>query len=233
MTDRRKKLARFPETRWSEVRRAGSSNFVLRDEALSSLLERYRPGLLSFLTETRRLDTALAEDLLQDFIVEKVLAKQLVAKADRNRGRFRNFVLKALNNFVSTRLRQERAVADIDVATLGDDKHADKFDRQWAHRALYLALESMESECRQRGRSDLWDVMRLRLVEPILDGERPAEYGELVRQLGLQTPRQAMNLLVNAKRCFLRNLRLAVAEYVHDQEDIDVEIAELRRIVSE
>ncbi len=96
------------------VGRAAASNALTRKKALSELLVAYMPGLRSFLIEARRVPPDLADDLLNSFIADKVLAAGLMRHADQSRGKFRNFVLKSLSNFVTTKLRGEyaaRAVA--------------------------------------------------------------------------------------------------------------------------
>jgi hypothetical protein len=93
-------------------------------------------------------------------------------------------------------------------------------------------LELVEADCRARGRLDLWEVLRLRAVDPILNGAEPTPYEQIVDQLQLGTPRQAINLLVTAKRSFLRHLHTAVGRYVDGAERIEEEIKDLREIVN-
>jgi hypothetical protein len=59
----------------------------------------------------------------------------------------------------------------------------------------------------------------------------PIDYEQMVHQFDIGTPRQAMNLLANAKRCFWGHLRSAVGKYVSGEEQIDQEITQLREIV--
>ncbi len=76
----------------------------------------------------------------------------------------------------------------------------------------------------------MWEMFRLRVVDPMLHDAEPADYGQIVRQLGIATPRQAMNLLANAKHSFMGHLEAAVGKYVSGEE-IETEIADLREIV--
>ena len=234
----RKKPSRFPETRWSLVGRAAASDELTRQQALAELLVAYLPGLRAFLVEARRVPADLADDLLHDFVADKFLARKLVHHADQGKGKFRNFILKALNNFVTTRLKREYAAralaAGVDgsvLATLASCQCDERFEQEWVQQVVRDALELMEADCRERGRSDLWEVFRLRVVDPVLHGAAPADYEQIVARLDVQTPRQAINLLANAKRCFVKHLRAAVGSYVHDEAQIDEEIADLRRIV--
>lgn len=238
MSPEHKKPSRFPETRWSLVGRAAASDELTRQQALSELLVRYVPGLRAFLVETRRVPADLADDLLHDFVADKVLAAKLVRKADQGRGKFRNFVLKSLSNFVTTRLRREYAAramaAGLDegrIASLSARRETDRFEQEWVQQVVRDAVQLMQADCHDRARSDLWEIFRLRIVEPMLHDAEPAEYDQIVRRLGIRTPRQAINLLASAKRCFLRHLRSAVGNYVSGDEKIDEEISDLRRIV--
>jgi hypothetical protein len=213
----RKKALPFPETRWSLVGRAAASDDLTRQQAISELLVAYLPGLRAFLIGARKIPSDLVNDLLQDFVADKFLSRKLVDHADQGRGKFRNLLLKSLSNFVTTRLKREYAAralaAGIDgsvLAGIASSQSNDRFDREWLQQVVRDALELMEAECRTRGRSDLWEVFRLRVVDPMLHDAVPADYQELVGRFDVATPRQAMNLLANAKRCFVRHLRAAV-----------------------
>ncbi|MCC5829127.1 MAG: hypothetical protein JJU36_06730 [Phycisphaeraceae bacterium] len=237
MQPEKMKPSRFPETRWSLVGRASGSDELTRQQALAELLQAYTPGLRSFLVEVRRVSPDLADDLLHDFIADKFLARKLVHHAEQGKGKFRNFVLKSLNNFVTSKLKREyatRAVgAGLDGATLAAHvtrPGSDRFEQEWVQQVVQDAMRLMEVDCRDRSRKDLWTVFCLRVADPMLQDAEPASYEDVVRQLGIQTPRQAMNLLANAKRLFNKHLRFAVGRYVHEDQ-IDAEIADLREIV--
>jgi hypothetical protein len=226
----------FPETRWSLVGRAAGSNQEIRQRALTELLLAYCPGLRAFLIRGRRLSPDMADELLQQFIADKVLTRKLLQRADRGKGKFRNYVLKSLSNFVSTKLTakyaQPTTAVGIDPAMVPDtDLATDIFQREWLQQVVRDALQLMEVDCRARGRTDYWEIFQLRVVGPMLDGSPTAEYDEVVKKFGFTAPRQAMNLLANAKRCFTNHLRAAVGRYV-PEEHIDEEIAELRNFIA-
>jgi len=232
------KPSRFPATQWSLVGRAAASDELTRQAALAELLRTYTPGLRSFLIAVRRLPPDLADDLLHDFIADKVLARKLVHHATRGKGKFRNFVLKALNNFVTTRLKKEYAARAMAVgldesvlASFSAHPEADRFEQEWVQQVVRDALRLMEVDCDDRPRTDLWNVFQLRVATPMLNGTEPAAYDAVVEELGIDTPRQAINLLANAKRCFEKHLRHAVGRYVPETR-FDEELADLRAIVN-
>jgi hypothetical protein len=167
-----------------------------------------------------------------------VLGARILRHADRSRGRFRSFLVKALSNYASTMLaRDERVRAlGLDEATLeslASEAEVVRFDREWARLVVGDALDLMEADCRERGREDLWEIFRLRVAAPILEGSEPLAYEDLVARFGIATPRQAINLLATGKRAFARALRVALRRYVTSEAELEEELAELRRIVAQ
>ncbi|HWA50642.1 MAG TPA: hypothetical protein VG742_20405, partial [Dongiaceae bacterium] len=94
----------FLPTRWSLVERAGHPSQPGGRVALNEILVLYHPPLLAHLIRRRGLPPDRAEDLLQAFIAKRILEKKLLKKADRNRGKFRTFLLTSLDRFVSNEL---------------------------------------------------------------------------------------------------------------------------------
>lgn len=234
----KKKISRFPVTRWSLVGRAGASDEMTRQRALGELLHLYGPALRAFLVEARRIPVDLADDLLQQFIADKIMAAQLIRKADQGRGKFRNFVVKSLSNFVSTRLKsvykeQARMTAlhEVSSSLATSSRAVYCFEQEWVQQVVVDALDMMEKDCVQRGRTDLWGIFGRRVVGPLLREEEPASYEAVVEEFQIASPRQAINLLASAKRVFVRHLRAAVGRYVEGDERIDREIEDLRAIV--
>ena len=226
-------------TRWSLVGRAAASDELTRQEAISELLVTYMPGLRAFLVKSRRIPADLADDILQGFIADKVLGAGFLRHANQGRGKFRNFVLKSISNYATTKLRKEHAVQksvkgfdEKLITSIKANEETDLFEQEWVKQLVQDALRLMEADCRNRDRTDMWRIFQLRVVEPIFKNAKPAQYEQVIRQFGLKTPRQAINLLANAKRCFTKNLRLAVGKYVKNDKDIETEISDLLRIIS-
>jgi len=237
--------AALPPTRWSAIERAGdrSAEAWIRD--LEALARLYRPVLVRHLIVRFHLPADRAEDMVQSFLVEKLLAQNVIRQATSARGRFRSFILKVFDNFVTSQLRAQKAIkrgpTDPDAERLDDlpERPAngvslpDSFDAIWARQVLARALERMRNECcRTKGREILWFLLEARTLGPILDNTAPLPYEKLVARFGLQSPSEASNLLVTAKRMFARTLREVVRETVSDEREIEDEILELKRVLS-
>ena len=232
------RLAPFPTTKWSLVLCAGHSTEGQRRDALDALLRRYLPALRAHLLIRRVAPADQVDDLVQGFIADKVVERDLVAQVRREKGKFRTFVSVALDRYVVSQLRRQRSTLrrpaggpvvpldDVDPSDPGPSSHQ-AFNIAWAAEVIADALRRMRAECEASGRSDVWAVFSDRVVGPTLDGAEPTPYAELAARLGLASEAQAANLLVTGKRAFTRALRAVVADYVTDEGLIDEEVLAL------
>jgi len=227
----------FPVTDWAAVLQAGRSDFAVSGGVQDGMLRVYLPALQRFLLRVRRLSPDHVEDILQGFVAEKVLRGGLFRRADRTRGRFRNLLLKSLNNYVATwyERRGRDPVTQTADGTLPETpvaaEQVERFDEEWGRQTVTSALEMMKAECEEKSRSDVWAVFHGRVVRPAYYDDAEVPYEELVRDLGLSSPRDAINLLLTGKRMLLRCLRQAVGRYLPDGAGIDEELADLRGIL--
>ncbi|NLF72215.1 MAG: hypothetical protein GX575_24540 [Candidatus Anammoximicrobium sp.] len=97
----------FPTTRWSLVARAGDEELEARRQALGELVVAYLPALRAHLVYRKGL-VPEQDDVLQEFVAQKVLEKNLFAQADRALGKFRTFLLTALDRFLYNWLRHQQ-----------------------------------------------------------------------------------------------------------------------------
>jgi len=240
---------RFPTTRWSLVGRAGSPNLDANQAAandraaLGELIRMYLPALHAHLVGPLRIDRHRADDLIQGFLADKVLEQNLIALADSNRGKFRTFLLTALERFVVDTHRHDSArkrsptskMLDVDDHT--DDLTArstpsDAFDRAWAGRVLGEVMRRLRAECESSERPHLWHIFESRMLLPIIEGSPPPSHEALAKKWNLESPTQSANALGSAKRMFTRVFRSVVSEYAASEAEVDDEIRELWEIFS-
>ncbi len=122
----------FQTTAWTMIRGAGAGD----RRALETFAERYRPAVLAFL---RGRGVADAEDVCQDAFV-RLLAGNVLARADRAKGRFRSLLLSIVTHAAQDRARKRRPAgppAEEPAAVERDEA----FDREWM---LALAERAME-----------------------------------------------------------------------------------------
>src|SRR5262245_55447621 len=96
--------ARFVTTHWSVVLSAKTGATGEADVALERLCCIYWWPLYAFVRR-RGYDPHEAQDLTQEFFA-RLLAKDFLHSVDRSRGKFRSFLLAALENFMAKEWRR-------------------------------------------------------------------------------------------------------------------------------
>ena len=129
----------FPTTIWTTIHRAGEQD----SSALQRVAERYRQPVLEHIRR-RGFQGNDAEDVCQDVFL-RVLQGGVLAKADRNRGRFRSLMLAVTTHVILDRYRKRRdvPVEDIDAASR---EQPDDFDRSWALHLTEHAIERLRDD---------------------------------------------------------------------------------------
>ncbi|MEI2724004.1 MAG: hypothetical protein V9H26_10840 [Verrucomicrobiota bacterium] len=124
---------------------------------LDKLLRRYWRPLWVHLIYTKRFSESEADDVVQEFITSRILERDLLARVDRHKGKFRSFLLKSLDRFVIDRHRSQNAAkaAPTHAASFaeGFDQADDQpcpdaaYEAGWAMSVLAEAIRRMEAEC--------------------------------------------------------------------------------------
>jgi RNA polymerase sigma-70 factor (ECF subfamily) len=169
----------FATTRWSVVLTAGQARSAEATHALAELCQGYWYPLYATLRR-RGLHAADAEDLVQGFFTH-LIEKQAIGVADPNRGRFRSFLLKALDHFVvhdwDKRQAQKRGGGRVLLSLdfqRGEDRYrhepADNwspeklFDRLWALALLDRVMGRLRQEHVGKGKEHQFDKLKEHLV---------------------------------------------------------------------
>ena len=236
--------ARFPLTQWSLVGRAGQVSREDRREALGTLLRRYMPALRAHLVLAKRISPHRVDDLVQGFVTDKIIEQNLLARAEQARGKFRSFLLAALDHYLVGQIRHDTAqkrggsapllnISEAPEASSGDSDPSLHFTLMWARQVVEEAQRRMEAHCGQINRPDLWLCFSERLIKPAADNTPTVGHEQIADALKLSSPKAASNLFVSAKRLFKRILRQVVGEYAGSELQIDEEIDDLMRILSQ
>jgi RNA polymerase sigma-70 factor (ECF subfamily) len=224
---------RFHTTRWSVVVNAGGEGDNARD-ALAALCRTYRPPVLAYVRA--RVAEPDAEDITQAFFAH-ILERRLPARADRERGRFRSYLLTSLKHFIvaererANALRRGGGIAAVGDSAIEHVADADvgpeqAFEREWARTVLRDAIRQLELETERAGRGELFARLRQYLVDDPAEGE----YDEIARALG--TRRNTVAVAVHRMRARLQELvREIVADTADDPAEIDEELRSMRRVL--
>ena len=222
----------FPSTRWSLISSVRNTD-SRAETALADLCQAYWPPIYAF-ARSRGHSVDRAEDLTQGFFTS-LLERELVVKADRQRGRFRTFLLTAFTGFMANEHARANAqkrggghaILSIDVEAA--EAHvlieaADNltpetlFARQWARTLLNRALDRL-TELERAAHPGTFD----RLSGYLLGTETSLSYRELAQELGLTEGAVKVSVHRLRKR-FGQLLRDEVAETVDGTEAVSEEL---------
>ena len=232
----------FATTRWTVVLQAGGPTSAGSAAALEQLCRTYWYPLYSFARRSG-LSAHDAEDLTQSFFAF-LLDNDAIARADRERGRFRNFLLAAFRNFHANERAYQAAakrgggkiVVSLDELQAENRyQHEPKsdlsperlYDQKWAASLLDQVMQSLRVEYASLGKGALFDVLR----GVVWGGGQTAGYAELARQAGLTEG--AFKVAVHRLRARFREcLHQEVAQTVASPGDIEDELRQLLSALS-
>ena len=227
----------FATTHWSVVLAAADEGRPEAAEALETLCRTYWYPLYAFVRR-RGHNPEDAEDLTQGFFAH-LLEKQALGQLTREGGKFRSFLLTALNHFLTNEWEHQRAQKRDQrrvVVSLDDfDPEARYrlepveviapemlFDRQWAATLLNQVLARLRAEQTAEGKGEAFDRLRGCLT----GAEASLPYADLAAQLGMTGSAVKMAVHRLRKR-YGELLRAEIARTVASPQEVDEEIRHL------
>lgn len=227
----------FVTTHWSVVLAAARSDTTRAGAALEKLCQTYWYPLYAYVRR-RGHSPEDAQDLTQAFFT-RLLERNWVGRADRQKGRFRSFLLSALNHFLADEWDKVRAQKrggglaplplEFDAAEtryrhepVDNVTPEHNYERRWALTLLDTVLRRLQLEYTQEGRGELFGALH-----PCLVGDRSSQpYAELANELGVAegTVKSAVHRLRQRYRQLLRD---EIAQTVAEPGEVDEELHHL------
>jgi RNA polymerase sigma-70 factor (ECF subfamily) len=230
----------FVTTRWSLI--LSAADFGREEQkarnALAELCRTYWRPIFSFV---RGLGYSMedAQDLTQDFFVI-ILKDNWLQHADRNRGRFRSFLLRSLQNFLINAAEKTHAckrggdvefiswdnwlaeepsqllISDQGLEALAPER---LFDLTWATTVVEHALRRLREECESKGKFWLFRALSRHLA----DERDEVSYADLSVELEVAETvvKKQLHKMRQRYRCLLR---AEVSRTVKNPAEVDDEI---------
>lgn len=222
----------FPTTRWSVLTSGASPEAPEFQEAFDYLARAYWRPLYAYVRwRGRSRDEAL--DLTQSFFLHLV-DTGFLSKADRDRGRFRTFLLSSLRNFLvneHARATSKKRFPGAPLVSLEagedgflaidpvDDQTPDEiFQQRWAETVVRLALKKLEDEQERLGQRQ-----RFELLSPWLLADKGRPYHEIAAVLDSTVSAVKVSVHRLRKR-FGELLRAEIAATVASEDLVDQEV---------
>ena len=232
----------FLTTHWSVVLTAGSSDTPLAQAALEKLCRGYWYPLYAY-ARRRGHSVEDAQDLTQEFFA-RVLERHWLARADQAKGRFRTFLLTAMERFLVNEWHKVRALKrgggqrnipiQLDTAEtrygvepVDTQTPEQAFEYRWALTLLDEVVSQLEAEFCARDQADLFATLK-----PCLVGDRAAQpYTELAAKLGMEEG--GVKVAVHRMRQRYRELlRAEIANTVASPGEVDAEMRHLFNVLA-
>ncbi len=217
-------------THWTAILAAKGTSAEARS-ALDGLCEAYYSPVLNFLR--RCVPDRDAEDLTHDFFL-RVLQGEEFRHLQRDRGRFRSYLLGAVRFFLADvhekqaarkRGAHERFVSlDAEIVDPASMDAEVRFDRDWAETLVAGVLAELRREAESNGWAATFEILRLWLGGDVSETDRQRALHALD-----VTPGHFKVLVSRLRKKFRTKMRSRIAETVSDDAEINAELDYLIR----
>jgi RNA polymerase sigma-70 factor (ECF subfamily) len=233
--------APFRTTHWSVVLAAGDIRSPQSGEALEKLCRTYWYPLYAFVRR-RGYSPDDAQDLTQGFFA-RLLARQDLGHVDRQKGRFRSYLLAALQHFLADewdKASAQKRGGEAPTLSLdgpaaeqsyqqepADELNPEKiYDRRWALTVLERAQADLRAEFVAAGKGNIYEALKL-----FLSGEKPGQtHAQVAARLG-KSPDAVRCAVQRLRQRYGELIRAEVAHTVSSPGQIDEEIRYLLTMI--
>jgi RNA polymerase sigma-70 factor (ECF subfamily) len=240
----------FAPTQWSVILAAGAAEAdpAIAESALSRLCQAYWAPLYTFV-RSRGFAVHDAQDLTQSFFAY-LIEHKIYARAERQKGKFRSFLLASLKNFLADSRDREQALkrgGGCDFLPLNEGQAAAAeslfqthggpternsedlvYERSWAEMLVAAGLQRVAAEYEKEGKARLFAELKIFLTG---SADPLPSYADLAARMG--TIASTLRSHVTRLRAQYREaLRTEVRRTVKGESDVDEELRELLRILT-
>jgi RNA polymerase sigma-70 factor (ECF subfamily) len=213
-------------------------------EALEKLCRTYWYPLYVYLRR-RGCGEQDAQDLAQGFFAQ-LLERRAIQGVEREKGKFRSFLLASLNYFLADerdRAKAQKRGGGREVLSLDaqeaeqryrlepvDERSPEKvFEYRWAMTLLDQVLARLGQEFTEAGKRELFERLQAFLVEGT--GETGEIYAEVAQEVGL-TEEAVKKAVQRMRRRYHQLFRDEIAQTLASPAELDEELRHLRAVLS-
>jgi RNA polymerase sigma-70 factor (ECF subfamily) len=236
----------FLTTHWSVIEDAGLSGNDKNRALIGLLIETYWKPVYCYLRR-RGYGNEQAKDLTQGFFQEVVLGRKLIEKAEQTKGRFRSFLLVALNRYVID-IQDEQAaqkripknkIVSLDRIILLELPEPvmklepeDSFNYAWVTALLEQVLEEVRTKCCQEDKTVHWNVFNDRVLQPMIENIAAPTMKEICDKYDIEDGIRASNMIITVKRRFQAALKRQLRKSVISDSQVGDELNEIVKFLS-
>ncbi|MEK7449772.1 MAG: hypothetical protein AAB019_09865 [Planctomycetota bacterium] len=233
---------RFKQTIWTVILNARDKTSPDYQEALNYLIGTYWKPVY-FYVRRKNYDVETAKELTQSFFTV-FLEKDFLKNVSREKGKFRTFILTALNHFLSKEREQAGAqkrgggkiILPLEFSRIETSSDSYTFEpttdetpektlnREWSLATLQKSLENLHQELINQSREIYFEVLKAYLTGQQED--QAATYKNIAAQLNL-SENDVTNYLHYTRKRYRELIEEEIKKYVLDENELKEEIQEL------
>jgi DNA-directed RNA polymerase specialized sigma24 family protein len=234
----------FLTTHWSlieDVKKQPDQDRAL----IGLLLERYWKPVYCYLRR-KGYGNEQAKDLTQGFFHEIVLNLNLFGRAEQSKGRFRSFLLYALNQYLMNEKRRETAqkniprhkIVSLDAIeqpilpqSIIASSPEDSYNYAWVSAMLDQVLSDVKRICYEQGMETHWSIFSERVVQPMLNNAASPPLKDICEKYGIENEKKASNMIITVKRRFQNALKQYIRSTVASESQMADELKEILKFL--
>jgi DNA-directed RNA polymerase specialized sigma24 family protein len=227
----------FTTTHWSIVLAAKQTNVLKSQAALEQLCRTYWYPLYAYVRR-RGNNPHDSQDLTQGFFA-RLFEDNFLGRVKSDKGKFRSFLLAAMNHFLANEKDRARAVkrgGGREIISLDAEPAEERYkfepssdvtaevlyERRWAQTILECALKRLREEFASAGKAGQFDQLK-----GFLEGETGSgDYVELAQVLGT-TPSALAVSVHRLRQRYQELVRAEIADTVSSPADVEEEMRSL------
>jgi RNA polymerase sigma factor (sigma-70 family) len=240
----------FANTQWSVIVAAGKTQTdpEIARGALAQLCQTYWPPLYTYV-RGHGWSVHDAQDLTQSFFAD-LIERKIYARTDREKGKFRSFLLASLKHFLSHAREREQALkrgggheflpldegraeeaeslfqthSSASSAAFAQDK---LFEQIWAQTVVATALDRLAADYKAEGKESLFQTFQTFLT---IGADPLPTYSDLAARLAV-TESTIRSHITRLRARYREMLRAEVRRTLNTEAEVDEELHELLRVL--
>ena len=237
----------FPVTSWTEIVSLDMSDEAQKTLIVNELLKRYWKPIYCYLRRKGH-DNETAKDITQGFFQEVVLGRELIQQASQAKGRFRTFLLTAIDRYTIDLHRYQMTskrrpdgrmfqLNDVDIADMApaapDTTPEQSFNYAWISELLDRVLSEVKRELLTSGKEIHWQVFDERVLRPLIASSNPPSLKDICEKYGIDDEKRASNMAMTVRRRLRQCLKRCLRQFAASDSQVERESLDMLKVFSE
>ncbi|UCH58461.1 MAG: sigma-70 family RNA polymerase sigma factor, partial [Anaerolineales bacterium] len=190
-------------------------------------------------------DNETSKDLTQGFFQEVILGRELVQQASQAKGRFRTFLLTAVDRYVidihryqtTDKRRPSGQLFKLDdpdfwvePKAAEDSTPEESFNYAWISDLLDRVLSEVKNEFLDTGKQIHWQVFDEKILKPIITSSDAPSLKDICAKYGISNEKTVSNMMITVKRRLRKSMERCLRQYAHSDSQVQQEIFEMLNV---